>query len=386
MFKQKSLPVVICTIMLLTVACSSQPSTSLKLPEYWPTKGWQLDSPSNRGFDAVKVGDIASMASNEVPFLDSIIIIRNGFIVYEEYFNGYDSTKTHDIASVTKSWTSAAVGIAQAQGKLPNLDAQLPTLLPDYFSAGEHADKREITLRHLLMMRSGIDWDEEILDTSGYGTGEDLLGTDLTEFGLSFPMAHKPGETWNYSSLDTQLISAIVQHSVGRSLESFTAANLFEQMGISEFNWLADSTGTTIGGQNLHLRPRDMAKLGLLYLQDGIWDGQQLVPSEWIRQSLTPQAGEAYYAPSGQIQEIEWYGYLWWTWKPDWFFGYHAFQAQGYAGQQVLVLPDLDLIIVTTANLSNVNPFTAGEQEEAVYSFLLERIFPALTDVHLTEK
>lgn len=297
-------------IIFLAVACTAQPASNVQTPDYFPTDGQQTDTPENHGFDKEKLEKIATTIPEELPFLDSLIIIRNGYIVYESYYNGYDANKIHDIASVTKSWTSALVGVAQAQGKITNLNESLPTLLPNYFTENKYADKRDVTLRQLLMMRSGIDFSEDVLNSDGYG-GEELMESDVTAFGLGFPMAYQPGETWNYSTLDTQLISAIIQHATGESLESFAASNLFEPMGIKEYDWLEDGVGTTIGGQNLSMTPRDMAKLGFLYLHNGNWDGEQLVPANWIELSLTPQ-GDAYYPPTEKNEKIEWYGYLWW--------------------------------------------------------------------------
>jgi CubicO group peptidase (beta-lactamase class C family) len=155
-------------------------------------------------------------------------------------------------------------------------------------------------------------------------------------------------------------------------------------LGITEWDWLSDAFGTTIGGQNLQMTPRSMAKLGLLYLHRGWWDGTQLVPADWVAQSLTPQ-GAAFYPPTDQNEIIEWYGYHWWLWKPDWFYGFRSFQAQGYAGQSVTVFPDLDLIIVTTANLNGVDPDTEGQQRGGIDQLIVNGIFLALTDVTLNQ-
>lgn len=368
-------------IIFLAVACTTQPSSNVQTPDYFPTDGWRTDTPENHGFDKEKLEKIATTIPEKLPFLDSLIIIRNGYIVYESYHNEYDANKIHDIASVTKSWTSALVGVAQEQGKITNLDDPLSVLLPDYFAENKYADKRDVTLRQLLMMRSGIDFSEDTLNSGGYGR-EELFESDVTAFGLSFPMAYQPGESWNYSTLDTQLISAIMQHATGESLESFAVSNLFEPMGIKEYDWLEDGIGTTIGGQNLSMTPRDMAKLGFLYLHNGNWDGEQLVPANWVELSLTPQ-GNAYHPPTEKIEKIEWYGYLWWTWKSDWFFGYRSFQARGYGGQWVTVFPELDMILVTTANL-NVEPGTKeNEQYKAINALYTDMVFPVLTDVDL---
>lgn len=370
-------------IMLLAAACSTQASPGVQPPDYWPTEGWRTGEPQDHGFDEAKLAEIAANLPDEIPFLDSLLIIRNGYLVHESYHNGYDQDKMHDIASVTKSWTSALVGVAQEQGRITSLDEPLSALLPDYFAGNKYTGKRDITLRHLLMMRSGIDFSEEVLNSGGYG-GEELLEGDVTAFGLDFPSAYGPGEAWNYSTLDTQLISAVMQHATGEPLESFAVSNLFEPMGIKEYDWLADGAGTTIGGQNLSMTPRDMAKLGFLYLHKGNWDGEQLVPADWVELSLTPQ-GDAYHPPTEKTEKIEWYGYLWWTWKPDWFFGYRAFEARGYGGQWVTVFPELDMILVTTANLNAEPGTTEIEQYQAIAALYTDAIFPALTDVDLEE-
>jgi CubicO group peptidase (beta-lactamase class C family) len=119
--------------------------------------------PAEHGFDETRLSEITQSVGEKIPFLDSLLIIRDGYIIHESYYNDFEKNTLHDIASVTKSWTSALVGMARSEGKLADLDAPLPDLLPGYFAAGEHADKSEITLRHLLQMRSGIEYDEDAL-------------------------------------------------------------------------------------------------------------------------------------------------------------------------------------------------------------------------------
>jgi CubicO group peptidase (beta-lactamase class C family) len=317
----------------------------------------------------------------ELPFLDSLLLIRDGYLVHASYYNGYDETALHDIRSVTKSWTSALIGMAQASGELNLLDTPLNELLPDYFANGQHEDKRDITLAHLLAMRSGIAFEDEKLLAGEYGELDDLLKDDLTDFALNFPMMYEPGVAWNYSTLDSQLISASFEEAMGVSLEEYAADHLFKPLGIDDFTWQGDGIGTTIGGGGLYLSPGDMAKLGFLYLHQGRWDGEQIIPPDWVDLSWTPQNTEAIYAPSGQSETIEWYGYHWWTWKEDWFSGYRAFQAQGFAGQQILVLPGLSLIVVTTANAEMVSPEIAGMQEDAIFTFVNATILPTLIEI-----
>ena len=377
---------IICSLLGLSffVGCSAK-SPIIEAPEYWPSAAWRIDEPGNRGIDASMLKAATERIPEDLPAIDSLLIIRDGYMVHESYYNGYDETTIHDVRSVTKSWTSALIGVAQADGKLTDLDTPLPELLPDHFANGQHEDKREITLAHLLAMRSGIDFDDETLYAGGYGSYDELFELDLTDFALDFPMAYEPGAAWNYSTLDSQLISAIFEQATGKSLEAFAADRLFEPLGIKDYAWQADVTGTSIGGGGLYLAPRDMAKLGFLYLHQGQWDGEQIVPSDWVERSLTPQNTEAIYVPSGQTEVPEWYGYHWWTWKGDWFYGYPAFVANGFAGQRIYVFPGLNLIVVTTANLDSVSLEQVNNQEEEIDIFVNETILPTLVEIDINE-
>ncbi|HMO58235.1 MAG TPA: serine hydrolase [Roseiflexaceae bacterium] len=360
-------------LTLVLAACANAPAAPAP-PAYWPTAGWRSAAPAAHGIDSTRLAALDAAAA-ALPYLDGLVIVRNGYIVYEYYANDHRADTLHDVASVTKSWTSALVGIARAQGKLPDLDTTLPDLLPTYFAAGAYPDKRAITLRHLLMMRSGIEYDEMKLDSGEYG-GPELLEQDTTQVALSFPMAFTPGEAWNYSTLDTQLISAVMQQATGTPLHTFAKEHLFAPLGISNYQWLTDGAGTTIGGQNLSLTPRDMAKLGLLYLHGGKWEGRQLVPADWVRESTMPQ-GEAYYVPTGQVERIAFYGYHWWLWEDSWYDGMsNGVHAMGYAGQSVLILPRLNMIIVTTAELPS--PDQEEPQRAGIHTLIVEQILPAI--------
>jgi CubicO group peptidase (beta-lactamase class C family) len=362
---------------LLAVACGAATPAARQPPPYWPTIGWRTAPPADHRVDPDQLDQISARAAAALPYLDSLLIVRDAYLIYEAYFNDYDAETLHDLASVTKSWTSAIVGVGQSAGYLTDLDTPLSELLPEYFADGRHADKASITLRHLLQMRSGLEWDEDTLDTGGYGQPEDLLGRDLVAWLLDFPITHPPGTAWNYNSGNTQLVSAAFQRAAGRSLAAYAQEHLFTPLGIQRFDWLADESGMTIGGQNLRLTPRDAAKLGLLYLHGGQWEDQQLVPVVWVRQSTTPQ-DSAFYVPTQETQPIDFYGLHWWLWHDGWFSERsHAIAAQGYAGQDVLILPRLNLIIVTTAETA-VGPDQANEQRRGIYELILEVILPAV--------
>lgn len=337
--------------------------------------------PVNRGLDEAALAGLRAKIEQELPFLDSLLIVKDGYLVYEEYFNGYDADRLHPVHSVTKSVMSALFGMAQVDGSIPDLDAKLGDVLPDYFAGGQHDDKKNITLRHLLQMRSGIQFDEaafnDELAERGVDAAQFFLGQDLTKYALSYPAAHRPGEAWNYSSLDSQLLSAAFSGLTGQSLADYAAERLFAAIGIGESIWSEDANGVSIGGNTLELTPRDMARFGYLYLNRGQWDGQQVIPRDWVDLSTTAQGDRVLYVPSGETLPIDFYGYHWWTWKPDWFHGHSSVHARGYGGQWINIFPDLDLIIVSTAN-SEVDGAGDAAQEAAIHAMIRDRLLPAL--------
>ena len=153
---------VILTAALLILLSACAPATP-PARDYWPTAGWRSDAPAKRGFDEAKLAGLKAEIEQNLPFLNSLLIVKDGYLVYEEYFNGYDASRLNPVHSVTKSFASALTGMAQAEGKIANLDVTLGTALPEYFANGQNADKKDITLRHMLMMRSGLDIDQDEL-------------------------------------------------------------------------------------------------------------------------------------------------------------------------------------------------------------------------------
>lgn len=368
-------------------ATSALPASPAPVRDYWPTDGWRSDAAANHGLDEAALAGLRSQIEQELPFLDSLLIVKDGYLVYEEYFNGYDADRLHQLASVTKSFTSALVGMAQAEGAITDLDATLGGELREHFGDLLPRDQRNISLRHLLQMRSGLAFDEGAfyeeasarVASQGYSaTLASYAQQDLTSLGLSLPMAYRPGEAWSYSTMDSQLLSAAFSALTGQSLEAYASQHLFPTLGIDDWNWPADANGVSLGGAGLELTPRDMAKLGFLYLNRGAWDGQELLRPDWVQLSTTPQ-GSGVNAWSGQTLPIEWYGMQWWAWRPDLFAGQRAIAAQGYGGQHVILLPDHDMVVVTTAEPA-VAPDAAENQINESYDLVKHSILPAVTD------
>jgi CubicO group peptidase (beta-lactamase class C family) len=312
--------------------------------------------------DADLPAHIATTIEDErMTYVRAVLVVRHGFLVYQEYFNGSNALFRDNVRSVTKSVTSALVGIALANGDLASLDGTVADFFPEYFADGANADKRGITLRDLLRMRSGLKWGEANWEVIP------LWESDLDQMRriLNLPLEHTPGEVWNYSTADTHLIGGILTRATGMSLLDYANAHLFAPIGITGVQWDTDSQGYNVGGATLSLTPREMAAFGYLYLNNGLWDGEPIVPAEWV--TLTTSAQDAD-TP---------HGYQWWRGEREFFGGYPAFAALGYGGDMIFVYPALDLVVVTKTSYF-VTSTPAGLQEDAVMGLIKDYIIPSV--------
>jgi CubicO group peptidase (beta-lactamase class C family) len=309
--------------------------------------GWPIATPSEAGLDTAKVMQAYRMLWDENAYYNakSLLVIRHGKLVFENYCRDVNDRDTiAHIQSVTKSVTSLVFGICRDQGFFPNLDTALYALMPNRFP--DDSLKRKITLRHLLTMKSGIRFDndqysDEVLKNKP---------ADIVRYILAKPMYAVPGDSFYYRDCDPQLVSSAVQQVTGKSLAEIARAQLFEPMGITDFIWDPNHDGSSRGGHGLFLKPRDLAKLGRLVLQNGNWDGQQLVSEDWITQSTEPQTESL----PGEDPSPVHYGFYWWVLPRS-----DLFTAWGHGGQYICVLPQLDMIIVMTS-MPSVNDDNVG--------------------------
>ncbi len=205
--------------------------------------------------------------------------------------------------------------------------------------------KRQMTIAHLLTMTSGLDW-RELAPYNGDSMAQMMASPNWVEFVLEQPMAHAPGKVFSYNSGTSHVLSALLQRVTGVSTLAYAQEHLFDPLGISDITWRVDPQGVNIGGWGLSLTTRDMAKVGYLYLRQGLWDNVQLVPSKWVRASTTWQS-----TGTGPLEGWG-YGYQWWL-IPD--LPYEVFEARGLLGQHIMVIPELDLVIVFTSRVENGN-------------------------------
>ncbi len=301
--------------------------------EYWPTHGWWISSPKAQGMDSALLQRAGNHIRAQLPNVLSLLVTRHGSLVFEQYYHGHTQATRFGILSATKSVISALVGVALQNQLLPDLERTMLSFFPALDTATVDPRKRAITLAHLLTMTAGFGWND---DDAMWLWPRD---TNWVTASLERPMQDDPGATFKYSNEVSHILSAIVTQATHMSAEAYAAQQLFAPLGIASAIWEADPQGISLGGWGLFLTARDMAKFGYLYLNQGSWDGTQIVPAQYVEAST--QAHSA-----GGYPEDGAYGYHWWITTMG---GYHTYFAAGYGGQYIWVIPVLDVVAVTTA-------------------------------------
>ncbi len=341
--------------------------------DYWPTLGWQNSTPSEQGMDESILQSMLDHIIDEDLDIHSIIIVKNGYVILEEYpnpFQGQSRTQslngTHYLYSTTKSFTSCMIGIAIDKGYLDNTSQTVLSLFPDMTFSHVDDRKERMTIDDLLTMRSGLPWDETSApfsspDNDVYQVNFNSSGG--VQFVLDQPMEANPGEYFHYNTGASHVLSGIVQEVTNMSTAEFADANLFSPLGIDTFYWPHDTQGVTFGGFDLQLRPLDMAKFGFLFLNNGTWDGEQIVSSEWVQNTTTTVT---------MLDTIRGYSRQWWTMP-----GYGVYNTAGLYGQYIFVAPEYDLVAVFTSGYG-FNDIDENPQ------LVREYILPAVTDYSTT--
>jgi CubicO group peptidase (beta-lactamase class C family) len=341
-------------LMSLTVAVAAVAGCQLVLPAprvpeppYWPTDGWQAAPPETVGFRSDKMAEgLLAMRQEEIP-IHSLTIVRHGYVLVDAYFYPYDGSTVHDMASVTKSVMTTLIGIAADQGKL-SLEDPMVSFFPDRTIANLDERKQRITVAHLASMSSGLECTEANDETQQAM----MATTDWVQFGLDLPVAWEPGAQMVYCNVAIHLLSPILQQATGMTALEFARVNLFEPLGIHDAEWTADPQGYNRGWGDLFLHPRDAAKLGFLWLHQGRWGDRQIVSEEWVRAASERRMTEA----AGRPED---YGFGWWVSDPE-LEELGFVQAAGIGTQLIKVMPDLDLILVTTGagfEIDQINPY-----------------------------
>lgn len=367
---------------------SAEPDTSTHYEVPLQTNdGWETASLSSVQMDVIPLikllNDLNKIEDHRI---HSLLIVKDGKIVFEEYFagnkfnlaqftgeTGFDIDDTHNLCSVTKSFTSALLGIAIDKGFIQSSDQKVFSFFP------EHSDflisspaKNDLTLKHLLTMTSGIDWDDE--STSYFDPRNDMNqmfnSNDPIRYILSKDIAIAPGTFFDYANCNTNILGEIINRASGKRLDKFSRDYLFDKLTITDFEWQMLPDDVVFCSGDLRLRPRDMAKFGYLFLNSGRWKNEQVISPEWIQLST-----QKHIDPNKYTANFTWsdgYGFQWWVWEKIQGVEYNAYFAAGWGGQYIIISPSMNTVVVSTAG----NYYT--EMKMPIESILVDYIIPSI--------
>jgi CubicO group peptidase (beta-lactamase class C family) len=341
--RQKSFLLITSVILFLSVLVGCGPSTGdLEAVDYTPRLGgdWEVSTPAEQGLDPILVAEMYFNAA-DLDTIYSLLVVKNGYLIAEEYFNEGSANQKDRLQSVTKSFTSALVGIALEQGCLSSVDQKMLEFFPEV--AGKITDPRKelITIRNMLEMRAGYPREE---DDPALWDG--LLSGHYPPLIEAFPLVSDPGTRFHYSNLTSNWLGIIVDRTCGMNLKAYAEEHLFSPLDVKSGEWGQDAEGHNNGCGDLHLSARDAAKFGLLYLNDGVYKGNQVIPADWVQDSLqTYSVNEAFVNKVGQFGDIG-YGYQWWSATTG---EHHVNFAWGHGGQLIVLVDEFDMVIVTTS-------------------------------------
>jgi CubicO group peptidase (beta-lactamase class C family) len=338
----------------------------------WPDEDWQISTPEREGLDAQAIAQLdEELRFGKHGYVDSMLIIRNGRMVFEAYYENdyqtinadlvsgesgpwnyydvnwhpfYKGSDLHTVQSTTKSFMSALVGIAIARDELPGVNATLGELLPHRNIT--NSQKAAITLDNILTMRPGFEWEE---DVSYFDPRNDAIRVESTDDWVAYlldkPLANDQGTTFKYNSTNTQLMSEMVSTASGRALDEYAEELLFGPIGIKNYFWKDAPEGFKDAAGGLYLESRDLARFALLYEREGEWDGRQIVPAEWVASSIQPRVEDT--GPEDPDFNVG-YGYQWWIYNDGSDGEPLMYGSWGWGGQFALIVAELDLIAVFT--------------------------------------
>ena len=340
---------------------------SYKMPEQ-RSDGWAVDNVASEGIDLAPLASMMRAISFERhdSFLKNILIVKNNKLVFEEYFGSSNiGTKAH-MQSATKSIVSTIFGIAKFNGYVGSVDDALFDYFPEY-SDLNNADKQNISLHHALTMTPGLDWNEG--STPLFESQNDNIAAyasrNYIQFGLRKELVDTPGASWNYNSACPMFLAGIVKNQTGIHLDEFGENFLFAPLGIQSIDWQYQNDGLPLATGGLSLKPRDIAKIGQLFLDEGRWQGQQIVDPAWVQASLT-----AYTSIDANTD----YGYLWWTRELA---THRLWYASGYGGQYIFLIPAEEVMIVINANYTQDTEQT-GQRVNEIWNLLANYILPSI--------
>jgi len=374
---------IVCLIIVLILSCSPR-TTRWGLPQndytyQVPEKiddGWEYSDLKAEGVDPKKINELmGNILKGDIKNIHSILLVKNGKLIFEEYFYGYNRDTKHIIYSASKSVTSILMGIAMDQKMIPNVDQKVYAFLPEYKGTKWVDQKYDITLKHVLTMSAGIDWEHEKYPhhDARNSTGAMTRSGDWIKFVLDRDAIERPGDRFNYSDGLAMLLGVIIKNSTGMYVDEFAEKHLFTPLGISDYSWRKSPGGSVITAWGLSLKPRDMAKIGYLFQKNGRWNGKQIVSQKWVNESTKAHMTQAH-MPDFALGSG--YGYQWWCGKTNINNQViEVYYAAGMGGQYIFVCPSLNLVAVITSREIG-NPLGELRPQTTMTDYILPAMLP----------
>jgi CubicO group peptidase (beta-lactamase class C family) len=325
----------LCSVLIAAIGCIAHAEDGAE--SVWPTRQWQTSTPEAQGMDSTALAGLIDYGATRS--FDSLLIARHGRIVLDAYYAPYAADIPHVANSATKAVIGTLTAIAAKEGVLDSPNHPMLDFFADRALANLDDRKKSITVQNLLDMTSGMEWEEGFEGGREQTLHEFGRAANWIQFVLDRPMAHVPGDVFNYNSGNPHLLSAIITRLTGMTAWDYAKAKLFAPLGIGASRWWHDSQGLTTGGGGLILYPRDMAKIGYLYLRKGKWEDQQLIPPDWA-----DRQNHAAVNMNASFDADLRYSNLFWAF-PD----KHVYMAVGDRCQLIMVFSKLDIVAVVTA-------------------------------------
>ncbi|MFO7656423.1 MAG: serine hydrolase [Bacteroidales bacterium] len=318
-------------VFVVTALLISIPLLSQKR-DYWPHDGWKTKLPEEVGMDTLKLINMKSTIQSSMKYVDAFLIVKDGYLVFENYYNGYNDSTFHHLWSSTKSVTNIMMGIMFKKKYVDDVNLRVIDFFPEYDTINSDRRIEDITLEHLMAFTAGLN----SRDAEAYASSS----IDALKYYFGNTFISNPGAQFKYATPASHFQSALITKILGITEKELAEQELFPKLGIDNYNWITDESGYSYGGHNSYFCPRDMLKFGYLYLNQGIWNGDTIVDPEFVKTSTSIHT-------NGGTPHNEKYGYNWWITTNN---GYNAYFAGGFGGQFIYVVPDLDLVVAITCN------------------------------------
>jgi CubicO group peptidase (beta-lactamase class C family) len=317
-------------------------------------KSLPRSTPESQGISSSSIADFVDTLDKEIQHIHSFMLLRHGSVVAEGWWQPYRSNSPHMLFSLSKSFTSTAVGLAVAEGRL-SVEDKILQYFPEDAPKKISRNLSEMKVKHLLSMSTGHDQDS---------TERTMRSRNPYKGFLSMPVKHIPGTFFVYNSGASFMLAALVQKLTGQTVLDYLTPLLFEPLGIVGATWQSHPNGVNFGGWGLNIKTEDIARFGLLYLQKGIWNGKRILTEEWVSSATSKQV-------QNDLPDIDWkqgYGYQFWLCQ------HHCYRGDGAFGQFCIVMPDLDAVLAITAGVPNM---------QAVLTIVWDKLLPAMGDKQL---